>query len=221
MSSIESKIEALVTADDLPQKVAAALRGSDWATLPRTNMAPELSYGRYAGPAPYTAKAAAVVLLLCRRGNRWLIPLTERSASLAHHPGQISLPGGSLDALETSSQAALRELHEELGVDAPVENLGQLADCYVFASDFLVTPWVAATRAELHWRPHEREVQSVVELPLEVLFDENAIGRLKVERGLRIFHAPCIRMGEARIWGVTCILLNELARIMRHLMENG
>ena len=106
-------------------------------------MSPELSYGRHAGPAPHTARHAAVVLLLFRRDGRWHLPLTERPDTLAHHAGQISLPGGAVDAGESSTEAALRELDEELGFNAPVEVLGQLADCYVFASDFLVTPWVS------------------------------------------------------------------------------
>jgi 8-oxo-dGTP pyrophosphatase MutT (NUDIX family) len=219
MSSIESRIQALISSDDLPQKLATGLRHENRGAAPRTSMAPELSYGRYAGPAPYTARPAAVVLLLYLKAGRWFLPLTERSASLARHPGQISLPGGAVDAHETSSQAAIRELNEELGVKQPVEILGRLADCYVFPSDFLVTPWVAVTNVEPHWQPHEREVQGVVEMPIDVLLDENAIGSLQIERGLRFFHAPCIRVGNTCIWGVTCIILSELADVLRHLLE--
>ena len=83
------------------------------------------------------------MLLLYRHGNRWHLPLTERPAALLHHGGQISLPGGAIDPGESPADAALRELREELGVDGQIELLGQLADCYVFASDFRVTPWLA------------------------------------------------------------------------------
>lgn len=239
MSSIESKIQALVKADDLPQRLAAALRlpfplreGQGEGAFPgnksqsdnrhlsqRITLSPELSYGRHAGPAPHTAKHAAVVLLLFRRDGRWHLPLTERPLTLAQHAGQISLPGGAVDRGETSTEAALRELNEELGFDAPVEVLGQLANCYVFASDFLVTPWVAVATIEPEWRPHDREVQGVFELPLDVLLDERAIGRLTVERGPLVFHAPCIRVGPARVWGATCIILAELTDLLRHLLE--
>ena len=122
-------------------------------------MSPELSYGRHAGPAPSTARHAAVMLLLFRRDGRWHLPLTERPSSLLRHGGQISLPGGTIEPGETSEQAAVRELREELGIDAPVDMLGRLADCYVFASNFVVTPWLAATTVEPHWRPDAREVQ--------------------------------------------------------------
>jgi 8-oxo-dGTP pyrophosphatase MutT (NUDIX family) len=144
------------------------------------------------------------------------MPLTERPVTLAHHGGQISLPGGAVDLGESSMDAALRELNEELGFDAPFLKVGRLADCYVFASDFLVTPWVIASfEPETRWRPHDREVQSVIELPLDVLLKDDAIGRLTIERGPLIFHAPCFRFGEARIWGATSMILSEFAGVLR------
>ncbi len=148
------------------------------------------------------------------------MPLTERPATLAHHGGQFSLPGGAIDPGESSSAAALRELREELGIDATLESLGRLANCYVFASDFLITPWLAAADFEPEWRPQVREVQSVVELPLEVLLDDRSIGRLTIERGPLMFHAPCIRIGETRVWGATSIILSELADVLRYIAEN-
>jgi 8-oxo-dGTP pyrophosphatase MutT (NUDIX family) len=159
------------------------------------------------------------MLLLFRRGGRWHLPLTERPLTLAHHAGQISLPGGAVEPGETSEAAALRELREELGVAAESQSLGRLAECYVFASDFVITPWVAATDAEPVWRPDPGEVQSVVELPLEVLFDEDCVGRLTIERGPLMFHAPSIRVGETRVWGATSTILAELARVLKYLMD--
>jgi 8-oxo-dGTP pyrophosphatase MutT (NUDIX family) len=185
-------------------------------------MSPELGYGRHAGPAPQTARAAAVVLLLFRRDGRWHLPLTERPLTLAHHAGQISLPGGAVDPGETSIEAGLRELNEELGFAAPNLLVGQLAECYVFASDFHITPWVIASfEPHTDWQPHPGEVQSVVELPLEVLLDEQAIGSVTIERGPLVFHAPCIRVGQARVWGATCIILSELAGVLRYLLETA
>jgi 8-oxo-dGTP pyrophosphatase MutT (NUDIX family) len=220
MSSIKSKIAALVSDADLPNRLDLALQAGHRGASLRSRTAPELSYGRHAGPAPHTARAAAVALLLFRRDGRWHLPLTERPDTMAHHAGQISLPGGAIDPGEPSLHAALRELHEELGFNESHLVVGQLADCYVFASDFLVSPWVIASfEPETHWRPHYLEVQSVVELPLEVLLDDNAIGRLTIERGPLIFHAPCIRIGPARVWGATCIILNELAATLRYLLE--
>jgi 8-oxo-dGTP pyrophosphatase MutT (NUDIX family) len=219
MSSIAFSIDALTRADDLPQRLAATLRAGHTGAAMRAKMAPELSYGRYAGPAPYTARQAAVVLLLFRRDGRWHVPLTQRPLSLTHHAGQVSLPGGAIEPGETSAAAALRELREELGVTSIVEVIGSLAECYVFASDFLVSPWLATSLDEPKWRPDEREVDHVIELPLDVLLDPNAVSQVTIERGARVFHAPCIRVGSARVWGVTCMILGELAGLLGHILE--
>lgn len=220
MSSIRSKIEKLTTAADLPQRLTVALCSSQKPKAPWHGLSPELGYGRHAGPAPQTARRATVVLLLFQRDGKWHLPLTERPLTLVHHAGQISLPGGAIEAGETPIQAALRELDEELGFSSPIEVIGQFPDCYVFASDFLVTPFLAAATGVPQWRPYGPEVQSVVELPIDLLLDNEAIGRLTIERGPLIFHAPCIRIGAARVWGATCLILNNLTNSLRQLLEN-
>lgn len=227
MSFTEFQIESLVTATELPDRLAAALDAEARGAPSRRRMSPELSYGRHFGPAPHTTRQAAVMLLLFRRhdpehgGVRWHLPLTERPATLAHHGGQISLPGGAIEPGESSHVAALRELHEELGVANRVRLVGQLAACYVYASDFLITPWLAAVDFAPQWEPHVCEVQSVVEMPLDVLLDARAIGSLSIERGPLEFHAPCYRVGDARVWGATCIILSELADMLRGLLKDG
>jgi 8-oxo-dGTP pyrophosphatase MutT (NUDIX family) len=215
MSSTASTIVALAQASDLPQQIAGVLSEGRQGGAGRSRMSPEMSYGRHAGPAPHTARRAAVMLLLFRRAGRWHLPLTERPATLARHAGQISLPGGSANPGETTSQTALRELREELGVSDAVDFVGQLAECYVFATDFRVTPWVAAADFVPCWKPLNSEVQRVVELPLETLFDERSIGRTTIERGPLLLQAPCLRVDGACIWGATSVILAELADLLK------
>jgi 8-oxo-dGTP pyrophosphatase MutT (NUDIX family) len=215
MSFTEPTNAPSMLADDLPARLAEALRTGRRGTLAQRKMPPQMSYGRHAGPAPASARPAAVMLLLFRRSAGWHLPLTQRPATLSRHGGQISLPGGAVEPGETSSDAALRELAEELGIEESVELLGRLADCYVFASDFVITPWVAATTIEPQWRPHDREVQAVVELRLDRLLDESSITRTTIERGPLVFGAPCIQVGSACIWGATSVILGELAEVLR------
>ena len=89
-----------------------------------------------------------------------------RQAALGRHGGQISLPGGCVDAGETTADAARRELAEELGVGESIELVGELPPCYVYVSNFLVTPWLATIRTAPVWRPRDCEVEQVVEMPL-------------------------------------------------------
>ena len=135
------------------------------------------------------------------------------------HAGQVSLPGGAVDEGESTSQAALRELNEELGVDAEVDLMGRLDDCYVFASDFLITPWLATVDFEPQWRPHVREVQGVVELPLSELLDQQSIGTTTIERGPLVFRAPCLQVESACVWGATAVILGQLADVLISLHD--
>jgi 8-oxo-dGTP pyrophosphatase MutT (NUDIX family) len=214
---MEMKTETLLSADDLPQRLAAALAVAGADPGDGARFAPELSYGRHFGPAPLTARAAAVIALLFWSEGEWHIPLTVRHSALGKHAGQISLPGGSVDAGETTADAARRELSEELGIVDDFELIGELAESYVYVSNFRVTPWLAATRSRPVWQPHDREVERVVEVPLAVLVDEHYVGTFTIERGPVKFRAPCYRIGEDCVWGATSIILGQLAGLLRRI----
>jgi 8-oxo-dGTP pyrophosphatase MutT (NUDIX family) len=219
MSFTELSMAPRAFPDDLPARVAQVLATGRRGFSAQHRMSPEMSYGRHAGPAPSTAREAAVLVLLFRRQGDWYLPLTERPATLSRHGGQISLPGGSVDPGESSSDAALRELSEELGVEDHVEPLGRLAECYVFASDYVVTPWVAATNFEPQWRPHVHEVEGVLELPLQMLLDEDLFSEMTIKRGPLAFRAPCLRLESACIWGATSVILGELTEVLQEAIH--
>lgn len=211
------KIEDLSTAEDLTQRLAETLATRGASAGDGNRFAPELSYGRHFGPAPFDARGAAVITLLFQRDGEWHIPLTVRNSALGRHGGQISLPGGSVDAGESTAEAALRELEEELGVSEGVELVGKLAATYVYVSNFRVAPWLAVTRSIPQWRPHDREVERVVEMPLAVLFDEKCVGSISIERGPIVFRAPCLRVGRDYVWGATSIILGQLAGALQRI----
>jgi 8-oxo-dGTP pyrophosphatase MutT (NUDIX family) len=216
-ASKKSKNNSHLSASDLPARLAATLAEPRPRAKLSGRMSPELSYGRHSGPAPMNARSAAVMLLLFQRDGRWCLPLTERPTSLLRHGGQVSLPGGTIEPGESAEQAAIRELREELGSDGPLEILGQLSDCYVFASDFVVTPWLAATPLAPQWRPDAREVERVVEMSLATLLAPNAIGSMTIRRGPLEFRAPCYHVDGACVWGATSVILSELADLLETL----
>jgi 8-oxo-dGTP pyrophosphatase MutT (NUDIX family) len=110
--------------------------------------------------------AAAVLVGLLERPDGPAVLLTERAAHLAHHPGQISFPGGRLNAGETVEQAALREAAEEVGLrSGQAEILAELP-AQMTGSGFAVTPVLALLAGDFEPQPDPAEVASVFELPL-------------------------------------------------------
>jgi 8-oxo-dGTP pyrophosphatase MutT (NUDIX family) len=176
---------------------------------------PDLAFGRHAGPAPATARAAAVVLLLYPHAGEWLVPLTVRPEHLTHHAGQVSLPGGLVEPGETTAAAALRELEEELGVAAgAVTLLGTLSPLYLYVSDFLITPHVAAAVNRPTFHPSEFEVAEILEMPLSMLADKAPPALvLRGFKQLR-FYAPAVHLAGHEVWGATAMILSELAAVL-------
>jgi 8-oxo-dGTP pyrophosphatase MutT (NUDIX family) len=213
MSSTKFR-EALANADDLPSRLAHALARKPAAIGTSLRMSPELSYGRHAGPPPATACRAAVMLLLFRYMHRWHIPLTQRPTALLRHGGQVSLPGGRIEPGETSAAAACRELTEELGITDTIQLIGPMPDRYVYASDYIVTPHIAIVKGRPAWTPDPREVERVVEMPLEHLLRPTSVGNMTIQRGPLTFHAPCFMLDDERIWGVTAVVLGDLRDVL-------
>lgn len=179
-------------------------------------MAPDLSYGRHSDPPAWNARPAAVIALVYRRGGEWRLPLTVRPAHLHDHAGQICLPGGASHAGETPEEAALRELHEELGVDsADVELLGRLSAINLYVSNFAVIPSVAVARSEPRFIPSSAEVAELIEFPLSALLDPALRGHDLIPGRLLPLGAPYIEFQGHRIWGATAMILSELGEVWR------
>ncbi|MEM9620973.1 MAG: CoA pyrophosphatase [Pseudomonadota bacterium] len=100
--------------------------------------------------------------------------LTRRSEQLRHHPGQWAFPGGRVDAGETLAETALRELHEEVGIDLPLSAVLGTLDDFVTRSGFAMTPVVVWGGARLQATPNPAEVASVHRIPLREFLREDA-----------------------------------------------
>jgi 8-oxo-dGTP pyrophosphatase MutT (NUDIX family) len=206
----------------LPEMLAVRLQQPLPGPDARVRFSPELSYGRHFGPAPEDARRAAVVCLLYPHRDEWYLPLMVRPTSMFAHGGQISLPGGAIEPDESSQQAAFRELQEELGVGGEgIELLGKLSPLYVYVSDFLVTPWVAALRQRPDLQPNPHEVAEVLEIPLAHLLDSKNYGQhRRQQRGLSMT-APHIQWGRHRIWGATSMILGELLAVISEVVDES
>lgn len=109
---------------------------------------------------------AAVLLPLFRHDGEWTLLMTRRALHLRHHPGQLSFPGGRIEAGESSAAAALREAYEETGIaPAAVRLLGQLPPINT-STGFIVQPWLGLLDQLPALQLQQDEVDSVLLLPL-------------------------------------------------------
>ena len=160
-----------------------AERCADFARLPASEPAPAL-------------KRAAVTIALVEAGDvtdETALLLTLRAADLRAHSGQWALPGGRCDEGETPVEAALRELHEELGLELGPEDVLGLLDDYPTRSGYLITPVVVWAGASSGLSPSPEEVASVHRIGLADIeqadaFDFTAIPE-STRRVIRFRHA--------------------------------
>ena len=197
-----TELEAL-----LRERLAGTLPGLDaqlrfMPTPPRTGWKP--------GEFPSDARLAAGLLLLYPGARGASIALTVRASGLSRHAGQVSLPGGATDPGETLAQAALREAHEEIGVDpARIRILGELTPVHVIVSGFTLHPVVGITDERPSFKPAAHEVETVVEVSVEDLKDASSIRQgSRTREGMAIEYPYFDLMGH-QVWGATAMILGE------------
>ena len=158
---------------------------------------------------------AAVLIPLIERDSGLHVLLTQRSANLRDHAGQISFPGGRIEKGDLSPwHAALRETQEEIGISPEtVEFAGYLPD-HVVGTGFRVTPVVGFVGAPLKMLLAADEVDEVFEVPLEHIFDVTN-QRLKARRiGETEVQFHDIRFQHRSIWGATAGILMTWQRLI-------
>jgi 8-oxo-dGTP pyrophosphatase MutT (NUDIX family) len=162
--------------------------------------------------------AASVLIPLVQRPEGLSMLLTQRTAHLTDHAGQISFPGGRAEDYDASPiDTALRETEEEIGLDRRhIEIVGMLPD-YVTGTGYRVTPVVALITPPFELTPDANEVAEVFEVPLAFLMDAANHRRLSFDlpegAGRRSFYAmPYERFF---IWGATAGMLRNLFHFLR------
>ena len=159
---------------------------------------------------------AAVLVPLVTRERGSSVLLTKRTDHLHHHPGQISFPGGRVEAADTSPiDTALRETQEEIGLDRRhVELIGTLPD-YLTGTGFRVTPVVGLVTPPFELTLDAFEVAEAFEVPLSHFLDPaNHEQHSIVHEGrLRQFHAMPYQ--GYFIWGATAGIIMSLYRVLR------
>jgi 8-oxo-dGTP pyrophosphatase MutT (NUDIX family) len=201
---------------DWAQIIRARLQG----TTPRHERSAWLYPGRFEPGGerrniPPEPRPAAVLIPLVTRTELTVL-FTQRATQLRNHAGQVSFPGGRIEASDGSpAAAALREAREEIGLDERfVSVIGYLPD-HVVVTGFRITPVVAFVQPGFELLLASDEVEDTFEVPLAYLFD-TANHRLQRRRFRSTDEEVEVReipYGERTIWGATAGMLLTLYRL--------
>ena len=160
--------------------------------------------------------SGVLFLLHEHRGEDHLV-FQQRTDTVRHHKGQVSLPGGARDPQDLDLRAtALRETHEEIGIATDlIEIYGQLDDTET-VSGFLVRPYVgvAPSGVTLEFTEAEREVRELFHVPLTHLLSEQSHGWTAVDRGGQQQTVPAYTWEDRLIWGATARMLGQFLELL-------
>jgi 8-oxo-dGTP pyrophosphatase MutT (NUDIX family) len=202
------------------EQLPVGRRGSNLAATPGLRGDHSLNPGALPPRAGLTG--AAVLVPLVDHPIGLTVLLTQRTAHLSDHAGQISFPGGRIEPSDAHPvAAALREAEEEVGLPAShVDIVGRL-DTYVTGTGFEVVPVVALVRPPYPLRPDPFEVAEVFEVPLDFLVDPANLQRGSREwKGTtRCFFA--LPYENRYIWGATAGMLVNLAEVLAPELAGG
>jgi 8-oxo-dGTP pyrophosphatase MutT (NUDIX family) len=176
------------------------------------NRAPVLLAGDVHDEPAGEIAAAAVLVPVVDRPEPTVI-LTERPRTMRKHPGQISFPGGRIDADDDGAvAAALREAEEEIGLPSSAVEVVGTADRYRTITGFEVTPVIGVLPPGLPLFPHPAEVAAMFEAPLHYLLDprRQTIRSVECQGRERSYYE--IEWEGRRIWGATAAMIVNLSR---------
>lgn len=203
---------------DWRARITERLAASEPRHSPGDWLLPGLSREETQALAPFFPKqllAAAVLVPLVERAGELTVLLTQRAIELKSHAGQISFPGGRLEADESPRAAALREAREEIGLDPRFVSIAGYLPDHVLLSGFRVTPVVGFVRSGFELQLASKEVEGTFEVPLGYVFDAaNHKSRLRRLADGAVEVKVCdIAFGAHNIWGATAGMLITLYRL--------
>ncbi|RMG23735.1 MAG: CoA pyrophosphatase [Bacteroidetes bacterium] len=169
---------------------------------------------------PPNARRSAVLALLYPCQDQYYLAFMKRAEDGRVHSGQVCFPGGRREKEDTDyTFTALRETEEELGVPASkVAVLGPLTELYIPPSNSLVYPRVGYYPGRPQFKPDQKEVAQVLEVPLGHFLKQEVVGRHRVDvHAGNYIEAPGYTVGEHLIWGATAMIIAELMHLVREI----
>lgn len=164
-------------------------------------------------------KLGSVMIMIFESEGKLHFPLIKRPEYLGAHSGQVSFPGGKIEAGESAIEAALRECEEEIGVRKEhLEVLGHLSDFFVIPSNFMVTPFVAIHWSSPEFKADQHEVERILIGSIDDLLGQQAIQEKEILAAGRFrMQAPHFQIENEIVWGATAMMLNEFRVLLKEI----
>ncbi len=155
-------------------------------------------------------RQGGVLLVLYKKEGVTFLVLTRRRDNLNSHAGQVSFPGGGREGGESFESTALREAHEEIGLDLnQLHIIGRLSCLYIPPTDYEVYPFVSWYDGPQQFTAQDSEVAEILEVPLEHLLDpKNQYEEPWEVRGIQV-QVPYYLVASHKVWGATAMMLSE------------
>ena len=166
---------------------------------------------------PKKPREGAVLILINNLNGKAHFPLIQRPEYEGVHSGQIALPGGKKEEVDSDLIAtALRETEEEIGIaKSEIKVIGSLSPFFVAVSNFMVLPVVGMMDGEPDFLPDSREVVEVINPAVaDLVNEENRKEKELPARGGITLLSPYFELSEKTVWGATAMMLSEFNEIL-------
>lgn len=202
------------------------LEKADFSRLPghdaQMRMAPafRLEEIEHRGGGKHAVKSSVLLLFFPLSDGKPGTVMIQRPEYNGAHGGQISFPGGRYEASDPDlAFTALRETHEEIGVDpGRIKLVGRLTDLYIPPSNFVVSPFVGIASERPVFKPDPSEVAEILEFSTSHLFEPSCrtLQAITLSNGRKI-STPCFYLRGRIIWGATAMIVSEFMELLECL----
>jgi len=158
-------------------------------------------------------KRAAVMMLFFEKNASPHVLLQLRTNRVSTHKGQVSMPGGGFENTDRDMlHTALRETHEETGIEpSQIEVIGEF-DEYISILGFQVNVFVGALNSKVDYSAFDDETEQILEVPFELFYRENFYKREKLNHEGREYDVYFYDFNGITVWGMTARILTDFSR---------
>ena len=162
-------------------------------------------------------REAAIMMLFYPKNEEVHLVLILRTSYNGVHSSQVAFPGGKVEKFDADFQeTALRETYEEIGIAPGLINvIRNFTPIYIPPSNFMVYPFLGYADSELIFDLDPNEVAGIIEMPIEVLLDDNTlISSLMATSYNQEIAVPAFKIHDKIVWGATAMMLSELKDVL-------